>query len=359
MIFEWRASDHFPINTTYKVPIATGEYREAAFDYFHINSVDKDHHGNYIVSARHTHSISCIDRDSGEILWTLGGKLNDFTDMSDGEATSFSFQHDARWHGNGTLTLFDNAAGSNENPSAVSRGMVIDLDVPARQATLRGAYYHPQDMESVSQGNVQLLPNGNVFVGWGHSAAFTEFRADGTPLCNIHFGASAYFTFGRVVSYRVIKGSWVGKPETVPDAVIDGDHVYVSWNGATEVATWRLEVWDGENFTDMTFESRGQFEKDGFETAIALPDDVDTTYFRLVALDSQDEELGVSDPIQRKSASTFSDSSHSALVAFALFFSGCLLAGLYCGLRCVLRRKRPKSSDYQLVRMREEDSSPA
>jgi hypothetical protein len=360
LIFEWRASHHYPVNTTFKVPISTGQYRDSAFDYFHINSVDKDHQGNYIVSARHTHTVSCVDSSTGAVLWTLGGKLNDFTDLSDGEATSFSWQHDARWHGNSTLTLFDNAAGSNENPSAVSRGMIVDLDVPARQATLQGSYYHPQDMEAVSQGNLQLLPNGNVFVGWGHSAAFSEFRPDGTLLCNVHFGASAFFTFGRVVSYRATKGSWVGKPDTVPDAEVDGDYVYASWNGATEVAAWRVEVWTGEDLTEMAFEPRERFEKQGFETQIPIPDGIGSTYFRLAALDSQGEELGVTDPIQKEpTLSPASDGYHPALTAFGLIFSGCLLAGIYCGIRRMLPRKK-SASEYRLVRMRDDDEpSPA
>lgn len=327
LIFEWRASEHFPINSTFKTFVGSGTNRDEAFDYYHINSVDKDDEGNYIVSARHTHTVSCIDRNTGNMLWTLGGKLNEFQDMSDGAATSFSWQHDARWQGNNTLTLFDNAASSNIDPSAVSRGMSIDLDIPARTATLRAAYYHPQDMEAVSQGNMQVLPNGNVFVGWGHSAAFSEFDPDGTILCNIHFGASAYFTFGRAVSYRTLKASWVGRPRTAPDAEFAGKHVYVSWNGATEVAAWQLEVWDGRDMTDMTFEPRGKFEKTGFETEIPLPEDIEDQYCRLVALDSDGHELGATDALQRDSPSpAVPTAGYRALLAIGLLLCGCLLA---------------------------------
>ena len=92
LIFEWRASRHVPINGTFHEGSgnANGEDRTQAFDYFHINSVDKDHNGDYLVSARHTHSVTCIDRNSGGIRWTLGGKLNEFQDMSDGAATLFA-----------------------------------------------------------------------------------------------------------------------------------------------------------------------------------------------------------------------------------------------------------------------------
>lgn len=358
LLFEWRASQHYPINVTSHTLSGTGQHRDSAFDWFHINSVDKDRDGNYLISARSAHTVCSVDGNTGDVLWTLGGKFNDFTDMSDGAATSFSWQHHARWHGNTTLTIFDNSAASNEDPSAVSRGMVVDLDVAARQATLRGAYYHPQDMEAVSQGSVQILPNGNVFVGWGHSAAFTEFHPDGTPLCNVHLGASAYFTFGRIKSYRAFKGSWVGKPNTVPDAAIADDHVYVSWNGATEVATWRLDAWDGNDLAEMHFEPRGQFEKDGFETAIEIPSDIENTFFRLVALDSQGQELGVTDLIKREEESgSFTERHHTAFVAIGLLFAGCLLAGLYWGVRRKIPRRKSAADEYQLVAMRGDDSA--
>ena len=354
LIFEWRASDHVPLNSTYKTFVGNGNDRNAAFDYFHINSVAKNHEGNYIVSARHTHSITCIHRETGAIIWTLGGKLNDFT--SDGSDTSFSWQHDARWHGNNTLTLFDNAASSNIDPSAVSRGMTIDLDIPGRTASLRAAYYHPQDMKAVSQGSMQILPNGNVFIGWGHSAAFTEFHPNGTLLCNVHFGASAWFTFGRVVSYRTLKGSWMGQPRTVPDTEVEGKHVYVSWNGATEVVIWRLEVWDGGDLREMTFEPRGEFEKTGFETGIELPADIQDKYFRLVALDWEGKELGVSGVIQRE----LSGSDSYAAGRWALVICGLLLCGyLLAGLCCAIRRKLPRGTKYRAVKEDEEDLSDA
>ena len=39
-------------------------------------------------------------------------------------------------------------------------------------ATLVREYTHPQKLIATSQGNVQVLPNGNVFVGWGQLAVF-------------------------------------------------------------------------------------------------------------------------------------------------------------------------------------------
>ncbi|RAK99953.1 arylsulfotransferase family protein [Aspergillus ibericus CBS 121593] len=354
LIFEWRASEHYPISITYEKLGKSGRLRSFAFDFYHINSVDKDDNGNYIVSARHTHTVSCIDKNNGQVLWTLGGKLNEFRDLSDGKATNFAWQHDARWHANNTLTLFDNARHSSNDPENESRGMAIELNVAAREASLRAAYHHPQQMLSVSQGNVQMLDDsGRVLVEWGHSAAFSEFSADGQLLCNTHFGASAFFGFGRVVSYRAFKGTWVGRPQTVPDAEVLGDRVYVSWNGATEVVAWRLEVWETDDVHDNSFRVVAQFPKDSFETEIEIPN-LELPLFRLAALDSDGNVLGITELLQREQGGSFEQVINPQywIIVMAFVMSGVgLFVGLYtcCGWGQYFRRCRSRSSEYQLV----------
>lgn len=250
---------------------------------------------------------------------------------------NFSWQHDARWHENNILTLFDNSASSNENLTAQSRAMAIELDIPTRQVKLRGAYYHPQEMKALSQGNVQVLKNtGNIFVGLGHSAAFIEFHSDGTLLCDVHFGASAFFTFGRVLSYRVFKGSWIGKPLEGPSAEVLHGNVFVSWNGATEVCFWRLEVGEGQSFEQMAFQPLTQFEKRGFETQIPIPEDVINPYFRLDALGSKNEVLGYTGILEKNSSSRrnkdFFSIIYWAFTAFAIL-------GIGFRFKRVLRRR--------------------
>ncbi|KAL4780686.1 ASST-domain-containing protein [Aspergillus varians] len=370
LLFEWRASEHFPINSTYQpLKEPAGSERASAFDFFHINSVDKDSYGNYIISARHLHTVSCISRHTGEILWTLGGRTNDFRDLSNGEATNFAWQHDARWHpDSNTLTLFDNAAHSHTDPNCESRGMVIYLDIPNRKATLLAGYYHPYHIKSVSQGSMQVLDNnGRALVAWGHSAAYSEFSADGKVACNVHFGASTFFDFGRIVSYRVFKGDWSGNPQSQPDAVVTGDMIYVSWNGATQVTCWRLETWDfntnsstiGEmEFTEGTIPVEN-FARTGFETEISIPAELDSPVFRLAALDEHGKVLGVTDPLQRESDVFLADGlfdGHSWIVGIAIVACACgVLAALsrISGSFRDHRRGPWRQSQYELVPVRE------
>lgn len=182
-----------------------------------------------------------------------------------------------------------------------SRGLYIQLDVQNMTAELIQDFVKPGVLAH-SQGSVQLIPEtGNVFIGWGHSSAYTEFVDNGDILCDVHYGPSAFFGLGSAKSYRAFKAHWVGQPRTVPEIVLKDGAVYVSWNGATEVARWRLEtssIWNG------TFIELQQTTKDGFETKIPLTSDVtrhsrdrsipQQRYYRISALDKYDQELTTS-----------------------------------------------------------------
>ncbi|KAJ5630822.1 uncharacterized protein N7484_010922 [Penicillium longicatenatum] len=322
LLFEWRASEHYPINSTFW-PMVGGDISKP-FDAFHINSVDKDAQGNYLVSMRHTYTVSNIDGKTGAVLWTLGGRLNDFTDVADSGATDFSWQHDARWWGNNTITLLNNAAREYDSPGPYSYGMSIQLDVEARHATLQTIFSDSQKVLATSQGNLQVLENGNIFVGWGHSAAFTEFTPEGEILCDVHFGASAYYSFGRIVSYRILKGTWSGLPLTEPKAKIIGDGVYVSWNGATEVWEWQLKVSDQSQSENPTFSTLGKARKIGFETRISAPNINQYREFRVAALDAHGMVLGETETIKTEAIPIGNISNFQILLTATLISSACL-----------------------------------
>ncbi|KAJ5811941.1 hypothetical protein N7474_008242 [Penicillium riverlandense] len=343
LLFQWRISDHVPFDSSFKEIKGSGWDRDDAYDAYHVNSIDKDQFGNYLLSSRHTHSILSIDGKSGEILWTLGGKFNDFIDISEGKATDFAWQHDARWHDDYTLTLLDNTAEWFLDGPTQSRAMTLELDVPNRVARLRATYFHPEGIRATSQGNVQVLSeSGNVFVGWGHCAAYTEFSKNGRVLCDTHFGPSNWFQLGQVVSYRVTKSSWIGRPNTIPAAAVIGSSVFVSWNGATEVVAWRLELWDGFSIDDMQFDPSKVVKKDGFETEIELPPDLSTVYYRVVALNDQYDILGMTEVLGKQQNWAFRDLVQSYVglfsqgVGLSIFMLGCsfLLVAYWAFKKC-------------------------
>jgi Arylsulfotransferase (ASST) len=262
VLFEWHSLEHVGLQESHYQP--PKNQAQEPYDHVHINSIDEDHDGNLLVSARRTSTVYKIERQSGDILWQLGGKKSDF-EM--GPGTRFAYQHDARRQHDGTLTIFDNGLnGATLVPRAPdrSRGIIVDLDEDEMTATLVHEYTHPDELLSLSQGNMQVLPNGNVFIGWGSQPTFSEFSKDGKLLFNARFPPE-------VESYRAFRFPWSAHPRERPAAAAERIsagkvRVYASWNGATEVAAW--EVLAGPRLGQL--HSVGSVPWDGFETAMLV-----------------------------------------------------------------------------------------
>ncbi|KAF7561256.1 hypothetical protein G7046_g2865 [Stylonectria norvegica] len=298
LLFEWRASDHYAIDKSLSPLNGDGASRDHAFDFFHINSIDKDTAGNYLISSRYMCAVAVISHADGGILWQLGGHGNSFEDLSQGAATNFSWNHHAAWHENNTLTLFDNGSNGRKSTAKFSRGLMIDLDLDKMTATMIHQYVAPQKFLSASQGSVQVLPNGNVLVGWGHVPAFTEFSQNGEVLCETHIGPTNLDIFGLVKNYRTFKYPWIGRPNALPDIAVlpNKKALFVSWNGATEVVKWRLQ--SGPNPSTNEFRDHGEVAKKTFETRMDIPDD-SGDYVRVVALGLHGETLATSSAVSK------------------------------------------------------------
>jgi hypothetical protein len=252
VLFEWHSIDHVRlVESYYHLP----RDPDGLYDYFHINSVDVEPGGNFLVSARNTHTIYKISRRTGRILWRLGGKRSDF---ALGRSARFAWQHDARRVPNGNLSLFDNSAGPQVRKQ--SRGLILHLNLTHRVATVVRTFVHRPPLVSVDQGNLQRLPNGDFLAGWGHQPRFTEFGPRGTIRFDGRFGR------GRVDSYRAYRFPWTGRPTRPPAVARTGRTLYVSWNGATEVRKWRLLGGaDKKSLRPVLTVARN-----GFETAIPI-----------------------------------------------------------------------------------------
>lgn len=270
LLWEWRSLDHVPVAET-----AIRAKPGPRFDYFHVNGIDVAPDGNLIVSARNTWAAYKVARHTGKVLWRLGGKQSDFVL---GPGVRFEWQHDVRQHPGGLLTVFDNAAAPQEGPQ--SRALLLRLDERRRRATLVRAFVHRPPVLSHFMGNAQLLAGGGVFVGWGGSRYVTEFDAAGRVVFDAQLPAGGQ-------SYRAFRLPWVGRPSEAPAAVARAGALYVSWNGATEVASWRLEE-DGRATRTVA--------RAGFETALPLSGG--TASARAIALDRAGNELGASPAVR-------------------------------------------------------------
>ncbi len=276
VIWSWHAYGHVPIKDSYATYVNGQPY-----DYFHLNSIQQLSNGNLIISARHTWAVYEINKSTGKIKWTLGGKHSTF---KMGTGTKFEWQHDATLHSNGLMSLYDDAFGPGPTPEAQSRALKLHLSFSKHTATLVHGYTHTPAVKAASMGSVQILNNkDNVFIGWGNKRYFSEVTSSGKRI----FGGA--FATG-VDSYRAYRFSnWIGAPLQPPAIVVKKasksgqDAVYTSWNGANTVAKWQVL---GSSSASGPFSDVGSpVAWSSFQTQV----DVNSSagpYFEVEALDS-------------------------------------------------------------------------
>jgi len=230
VVWEWHSFGHIPLADSYATPANSADY-----DAYHLNSLQLLPGNRLLVSARDTSAVYLVDRASGRILWRLGGKASSFR-LQPG--ARFYFQHDAQMVGPHKVRLFDDEAGPPFEAPA-SRALILRLDLRRRSAAVLRSYRRPGNHTlAQSEGSVQPLPGGSVFVGFGSTQFFSEFSATGRLL----FDASLPVDDG---SYRAYRFSWSATPTTRPTAAARRTSptrvsLFASWNGATTVARWQV-----------------------------------------------------------------------------------------------------------------------
>jgi len=218
LIFQWRAWDHYDI-------------RDGSTDFPHFNAIDVDEDGHILVSARHFSETTKINRDTGEIIWRLGGSKSSFTFLND-PLNGTSYQHTCSALGNGRYMVFDN--GNNHDPQ-VSRAVEYQLNLTNRTATMVWQFRDTPEEFSEFMGNSQRLPNGNTLINWVYDK-IVEVNSTGAK----HFEMQLV-GFNRI--YRVYRFPWEGMVK-VPYLIVEPypDNTTLLFNkfGDTNVAYYRI-----------------------------------------------------------------------------------------------------------------------
>lgn len=276
--WEWHSLDHVAVSES-----ETSPPKGTPWDWFHLNSIDPEPDGNILISARSTWAAYQLEGGSGRILWRLGGLKSSF-EM--GPGTKTAWQHDGRVLPNGEVTLYDD--GSNPPVHEQSRALRIKLDLKKQTATLTKAYTHPNPpLLAASQGNMQTLTDGNTVVEYGGVPELSEYAADGSLLFDAHLSYEE-------ISYRGFRFPWSGRPSSPPAVAANLNNtgeetiVHMSWNGATEVASWRVLA--GEH--PKALAPQTTIATTGFESSTILPKKY--AYAAVQALDAAGRVLGTS-----------------------------------------------------------------
>lgn len=204
LIFDWKSIDHI-----HPAEYIDGyNYNPSDFDYAHGNAVEEDSDGNFLVSFRALDAIYKIDRVSGEVIWILGGRSNQFDFVND---DGFSGQHDVRVLDNGNVTLFDN--GNQKPEPRLSRAVEYDLNFTEMTATRVWQYIDPHETYASATGSFRVNPDHHRIIGLGYcnrpTANFIHLNEQGQTVAELLFQDS-------VTSYRATRHAFtlsIDQPE--------------------------------------------------------------------------------------------------------------------------------------------------
>jgi hypothetical protein len=230
VMWEWHALGHVPIGESHNA-VPRSPY---PWDYVHINSISLGSAGDVLLSSRNTWALYDVDLHSGGVRWRLGGAHSSFRL---GSGTHTYWQHDAEFQPGGLISVFDN--GSDPPKEKQSRGLLLDANTATHTVTLVKQFVNPtRTLLASSQGNTLSLPGGDWLMGYGGLPNFTEYDASGHVLLDGTLGKN-------VQSFRTYLSPWSGHPATAPSLVAKPNGsgalaVSVSWNGATDVVSWRV-----------------------------------------------------------------------------------------------------------------------
>ena len=248
VLFEWHSLDHVPLSRELPAPPARRTLMGLLPRQF--DRARRRRRTTIIVSARNTSAVYGIDRVTGEVRWTLGGKQDQFGVVERHPSWQFCAQHDARRLPNGDITIFDNgglALGDERAcPLHRARAQQFRLDTTKSTARLVGSVPSGPSSETgagylvSAMGSARRQANGNTLVSWGTNTRLTEI----TPGGRVAFG----LRFGRY-TYRAVRSEWRGLPSGRPLIEVRRHGrgrrtVWASWNGATEVRRWRILAGD-------------------------------------------------------------------------------------------------------------------
>ncbi len=273
LLFEWHAIDHLPLTDSY-VGLSS-----SLLDFLHPNSLDLDADGNVLLSGRHTSALYKIDRQSGAVIFILGGKRDQFTYVGDPETIKGpDYPHDFRARGSGSYSYFDNGIRRQAaDGTATSRAVVVTLDNGTKTATYTKILRHqPGGLFGPTQGRMQALPDGGNLVAWGGLGVADEYSAADAQIFTSSLSAG---------TYRQERHEWVGRPTAPPDIAVTARSgsavsIAVSWNGDTRAASWRLL----SGSTPGTLAPVGTTARTGFETVVGTA--AASRYLAVEALDS-------------------------------------------------------------------------
>jgi hypothetical protein len=209
VIFQWRSWDYYGFEDFFSTLTDDPRAKDAVINTFHFNALTQDSDSHIFVgtpqpAARLPRSgwVKKINRQTGEIMWTLGGDENEFTfvGVTQEEGSEAFTGHAFHRLDNGNVLIYDNGKVNVRS----SRVHEYQLDEQNKIAEHVWTYDPDSMVYGTGRGNAQRLPNGNTMIGWGTvkgtlRPVATEVTPDGEKIWELYFDNTA------VGSYRAFR----------------------------------------------------------------------------------------------------------------------------------------------------------
>jgi hypothetical protein len=158
-------------------------YVEGYHEWTHSNSLMYDEADDaYYMMSKTLDALFKIDRATGELVWQLGGRDDEFTLVGDG----MIFDHSHMSHvWTGGFAVFDNRV---HTPPKVSRAVAYEVDEANRTVEQVWEFVEPSGGFTGRLGDVRKLDSGNYLVAWGGLGRVSEITADGEVVWEVSVG---------------------------------------------------------------------------------------------------------------------------------------------------------------------------
>jgi hypothetical protein len=184
VVFQWRIWDNYsPENVSWQGA------DQPLVNQFNLNTISMDIDGHILIGT--TEWVKKINRQTGEIIWHLGGEENEFTFVGvDPNEAQHHFGGYAFYRlENSNVIIYDSGDHEGTYSSQVHE---YKLDEVNKIAEHIWSYIPDPSIYGWRNGNAQRLSNGNTFIGWGgdgsrEGPACTEVTSEGEKVFELFF----------------------------------------------------------------------------------------------------------------------------------------------------------------------------
>ncbi len=246
VVFQWRSWNYYPFTSQWVNSTA------AVISVFHINCTFLDTDGHLVVSTPDW--VKKINRQTGEIMWHLGGAENQFTfvGVTQQEGTNDFRSHNINRLPNGNVLVYNNSRFGV--PGSTSTVHEYSLDETNKIATHIWTYTPSPGVAGPFQGSAQRLANNNTFVGWGGLGGITKVACTEIAGTNVVFQMK--FDNTNVVSYRSVRFPYPPQSQAIVVSLTELGTGNTYDFGATGVA---IEVQSGGGGYNRVTVTRGPY----------------------------------------------------------------------------------------------------